>query len=118
MSGPDDASPEAVFAGLIGRLKESLVASGVSLFPRSPEAAVETYWESVRTRDRSHLSQAPEVGGAELFNELGRLWAREKLHALSGCVPTLARLYYTLTRDPPSGKPTGEQPPDYVYPLF
>lgn len=116
MSGPDDASPDAVFAGLVGRLKESLVASGVSLFPRSPEAAIETYWESVRTRDGSHLSRVAEAGGAELFNELGRLWAREKLDPLARCVPTLTRLYYRFTLS--SAEPTGEEPSDYVYPLF
>lgn len=116
MSRPDEASPEAVFAGLVGRLKESLVASGVSLFPSSPEPALETYWESVRTRDGSHLSRVPEVGGAELFNELGRLWAREQLDPLARCVPTLTRLYYTFTLS--SAEPTGVEPSEYVYPLF
>ena len=118
MSGPEDASPEAVFAGVVGRLKESLVAAGVSLFPRSPAPAIETYWQSVRTRDGSHLSRMPEVGGAELFNQLGRLWAREKLHPFTSCVPTLTRLYYRLNLEPGSGEPTGEEPSDYVYPLF
>jgi len=116
VSRPADASPEAVFAGLVGRLQESLVAKGVSLFPRSPDAAIETYWESVRTRDGSHLSRVPEVGGAELFNQLGRLWAREKLDPLASCVPTLTRLYYAFTSS--SAEPTGEEPSDYVYPLF
>lgn len=118
MSRPDDTSPEAVFAGVVAGLKASLVDSGVSLFPRSPEPAIETYWESVRTRDGSYVSRVPEVGGAELFNELGRIWAREKLAPLTKCVPTLTRLYYTLTLSSRSAKPPREEPSEYVYPLF